>query len=76
MLEYPIKAASRRSKPLSHSRGTSKQTAHRHNMKLGDAPIEEVFNFLEKTFGHVGSFLANRQELARLSQFLTRNLRK
>jgi hypothetical protein len=64
--DHPI---ARRSKPLSHSRGTSKQTTHRHNVKLEDAPIEEVLNFLAKTFGPVGSFLVDRQELARLSQF-------
>jgi Family of unknown function (DUF5636) len=45
-------------------------------MKLEDAPIEQVINFLEKTFGPVGSFLADRQELdmsgyAQLAKFLS-----
>ena len=34
-------------------------------MKLEDAPFEEVLNFLAKTFGPVGAFLVDRQELVK-----------
>jgi hypothetical protein len=45
-------------------------------MNLEDAPVEQVVNFLDKSFLPVGSFLAHRQELdmsgyAQLAKFLS-----